>query len=92
MEIVVVQIRHDGIDSSCTVATTDEVNTYVANALKGAAPPHPTHLPGHVEVLIRGAAEPGQAADRAAGRGTVKQLLGRAIFYARRAPHRGRVR
>lgn len=37
-EIVVVQIRHDGIDSSCTVATTDEVNTYVANALKSAAP------------------------------------------------------
>lgn len=37
-EIVVVQIRHDGIDSSCTVATTDEVNTYVANALKNAAP------------------------------------------------------
>lgn len=37
-EIVVVQIRHDGIDSSCAVATTDEVNTYVANALKSAAP------------------------------------------------------
>lgn len=38
-EIVVVQIRHDGIDSSCTVATTDDVNTYGADALKSAAPP-----------------------------------------------------
>lgn len=35
---IVVQIWHDSIDSSCTVATTDEINAYVDNALKSTAP------------------------------------------------------
>lgn len=34
-EFIAVQIRFDGIDSTCAIATDDEVDTYVSNALDG---------------------------------------------------------